>query len=141
MLSSLFYLIATTLFSLSSSQYYNEHFVKSALNISQSTYCLTSTSKWNCNTCSSDNIYDGGLFEDGEQVLFGYNTHYNAVFVGFRGSSNIRNWIDNLQVSHISPYENTAIKVEKGFYKLYMELQPDILQKIDELTIKYHTSN
>jgi len=142
MFSKLFYfIISNTLLTLSSGQYYNEPLVKTALNISQAAYCLTPTSTWDCKTCSQDNIYEGGLFEDGEQILFGYNTKFDAVFVGFRGSSNIQNWVDNLQVSHITPYSDTNIKVEKGFYHLYMELQNDILQKINELTIKYHTNN
>ena len=77
---------------------YNDHLAHVAVNISQSTYCMTQTSQWDCITCDSENSYDNILIQNGEQVIFGYNEEYKSIFVSFRGSENIQNWISNIQV-------------------------------------------
>tara|TARA_Y100000361_G_scaffold154295_1_gene179395 strand:- start:3776 stop:4477 length:702 start_codon:yes stop_codon:yes gene_type:complete len=95
---------------------------------------------WDCITCDIDNIYDNILIQDGEQVIFGYNEEYNSIFISFRGSENIQNWIANLQVSQITPYANKDISVDKGFYNLFKSLSTNIYIILDELTDKYNTN-
>ena len=102
--------------------YYDEDIVKTCLNISQSAYCMSKLDNWVCTTCTNENIYETKVIEESELVIIGYNKVYKSIFVGFRGSSNIQNWLDNLQVSHISPYDDNLISVEKGFYKIYNSL-------------------
>lgn len=121
--------------------YYNVDIVKTALNISQSAYCMSKLDVWSCATCMNTNIYESKIIEESELVITGYNTEYNNIFVGFRGSSNIQNWLDNLQVSHISPYDDELISVEKGFYKIYNSLRDTLYNKLDELSLKYKTNN
>ena len=122
---------------------YNENLTKTALNISQSAYCMNFiTPEWNCKTCDNDNIYEGSLLINGEQIIFGYNTKYNVIFTGFRGSSNIKNWIDNFHFKLIYPYSNnTEIGIENGFYNLYDSLKNEIYNKLNELSIKYKTKD
>ena len=53
------------------------------------------------------------------KALQGFDYVTNTIFTSFRGSHNLHNWLDNIQVSKISPYNNSDIKVEKGFFKEY----------------------
>jgi hypothetical protein len=121
--------------------FYDTHLVNTALNISQASYCMSGLDKWSCATCSNTNIYETMITRNDELVVFGYNTEYRAIFIGFRGSSNIQNWIDNLHISKISPYEEDDILVEKGFYSIYNALRPDVYRILNDLTDKYGTSN
>ena len=119
--------------------YYNVDIVKTALNISQSAYCMSNLDNWSCATCMDTNLYETKIIEDNELAVIGYNKIYKSIFIGFRGSSNVHNWLDNLQVSHITPYDNKQISVEKGFYKIYSSLQYTLYNTIDELSLKYDT--
>ena len=121
--------------------YYDEDITKTALNISQSAYCMSYLDDWTCVTCMNTNIFETKIIKDHELVIVGYNKIYDSIFVGFRGSSNIQNWLDNLQFSHTSPYDDNLISVEKGFYKIYNSLQQLLYDTIDELSLKYDTTN
>ena len=101
---------------------------------------MTQTSVWDCETCDVDNYYDNILVQNGEQVIFGYNQEYESIFVSFRGSENIQNWITNIQVSQTTPYPDYNIAVEKGFFKLFETLKPNIYTNVDALTRKYNTT-
>ena len=120
---------------------YNEMLAKTALNISQSTYCLDtiSISNMECATCSTDNEYQRLIKQDNELIIIGYNTIYKTIFASFRGSVNIQNWIDNIHVSQIQPYNNTDISVEKGFYNLFTNLKDDVIKEIQDVSKKYNT--
>lgn len=118
---------------------YDVHLIETALNISQSAYCLSKTDSWDCSTCTIENDYETKLEKNSELVIFGYNNDYHCMFVGFRGSSNIQNWISNIQISQIQPYDNKDIGVEKGFFTLYDNLKPSILSILSSMTSKYKT--
>jgi len=133
----LFFLMVQSLFA----NEYNEMLAKTALNISQSTYCLDTTSTWECATCSSDNEYQRLIKQDNELIIIGYNTIYKTIFASFRGSANIQNWIDNIHVSQIQPYNNTDISVEKGFYNLFTNLKDDVIKEINNVSTEYKTNN
>jgi len=133
----LFFLMIQSIFA----NEYNEMLAKTALNISQSTYCLDTTSNWECATCSSHNKYYSLIQKDSEQVILGYNTDYDIIFVSFRGSINIQNWIDNIHVSQIQPYDDINISVEKGFYNLFTNLKTDVIKEINDISTEYKTNN
>ena len=120
---------------------YQEPIVKVALNISQAAYCVDSISTWDCATCDATNKLDTVLNKRGERVLLGFNTQHQSIFVGFRGSSNIQNWIDNVKFSQITPYSNPQIAVENGFYGLYSDLKEDISATTKMLSEKYATNS
>ena len=109
-------------------------------NISQASYCVDSTKTWNCNTCMENINFDYLVENKGSRAIMGYDGISQSLFVAFRGSSNIQNWINNLQVSHISPYENNNIKVDKGFYNSYLYLKDEIFKNLNSLTINYKTN-
>ena len=68
-----FIIITTLLLCNEITALYQEPLVKTktALNISQATYCLDTDSIWNCSTCDTTNKLDTILNTKGEQVLFG----------------------------------------------------------------------
>ena len=111
-----------------------------AVNISQAAYCINDLNIWNCATCNSHYTYEGRLEHQGEQIIFGMIPDYNALFIGFRGSSNIQNWIDNIQCSQIAPYEDKQVYVEKGFYHLFSSLEDNIYNIVDKMVVKYNTN-
>src|SRR6056300_1813858 len=136
----MFPLILFFMFLMNVTSAYDSHLAHVAVNISQATYCMTQTSNWDCMTCDITNSYDNILIQNGEQVIFGYNEVYNAIFISFRGSENIQNWIANIQVSQITPYSDKSIAVATGFYKLFVSLQTNIYKIVDELIEKYNTN-
>ena len=112
--------------------------IRQSVNISQAAYCINDNN-WSCDTCDQSAIYDTHIVKNGEQVIFGYIPEYASIFVGFRGSSNLENWLDNIQFSIIHPYSETSISVEKGFYTLFFDIKPDIYSILDRLVTKYNT--
>ncbi len=119
---------------------YENNIAKTAVNLSQASYCIHDYS-WNCKTCDKDNTLEYIVENHGVRALIGYNTRYNNIFVAFRGSENILNWVDNIQIVQISPYYNNTIKVDKGFYKAYEYLKNELINKIKKITQKYNTKN
>jgi len=128
------------IFGHTSADSFEQNIANSALHLSQSAYCMTHNSNWDCITCDSSNKLDFVLEEHSELVIQGYNSDTNSLFVSFRGSANIPNWIDNIQLSKITPYTDKNIQVEKGFYKAYNYLKPDIIDNLHKLVTKYDTN-
>jgi len=121
---------------------YDEHFNQYALNVSQAAYCVSSISEWNCYTCS-DSIEVMDLIENGGVRVLNALDHENEkIIVGFRGSSNIQNWVDNIQISHISPYINyDNVSVDKGFYKALNYVKEPLYKNIDSMMQSYPNYN
>lgn len=137
----LFYIIIYLFIKIVQSNY-DELLVKTSLNISQSTYCLNEESKyknWECITCTKNNIYIDLLSQYNELVVFGYNTDYKQIFISFRGSTNIPNWINNIKFTQIQPYNNTNISVEKGFYNIFKNLKDEVIDTLNNIKLKYKT--
>ena len=115
-------------------QLYGTTMTKYALHMSQATYC-DYVDDWTCKTCDNEiellNIID----HNGERAILGIEKQ--TLFIGFRGSSNIQNWIDNVQFSLICPYDTSSICVETGFYKVYESMYTDIIYSIKTFTTEY----
>ena len=118
---------------------YDQSLSKHFINLSQSTYCVSSPSQWNCITCESSIKPEYVIENNGARAIQGFDSKTNSIFTAFRGSSNIQNWLDNIQISKISPYNDSTIQVEKGFYKAYNYLKPDLIVNLDSLSKKYKT--
>ena len=121
-------------------QNYDEELTKTAVNISQASYCVSKTNVWNCATCDKNNIYENSSLINGEFAIYGYNNLYDSIFVGFRGSSNLENWVTNIHFSIIYPYGND-IGIEKGFYTLFDSFKNEAYININLLSNKYKTNN
>lgn len=127
------------LFSLVTS--YDPTFSKHCTELAQSTYCVSSPEQWNCITCDSTIKLDYVVEENGVRALQGYDSTTQSLFVAFRGSASIQNWIDNIKISQITPYDDESIGVEKGFYKSYNYLKVDLFDNLSILSKKYGTRN
>ena len=119
----------------------NPPILHTAINISQAAYCMSDLEYWSCYTCSNNFLYETKLNKNSELVIFGYDETYNSIFIGFRGSSNIQNWISDIKIMLIHPYADNSIAVDKGFYKLYDILKPNLMSIISNLAMKYNTKD
>ena len=113
-----------------------------SIHISQATYCDDQLiQSWTCETCDSYadlyNIYN----IHGEKALVGRFIDTNTLFISFRGSKTIENWIDNVQFSLICPYDNKNICVETGFYKVFEYMKNDIHSAIENYVNQYSIKN
>ena len=120
---------------------YDPIFSKHCTQLAQSTYCVSSPDQWKCITCDSSIKLDYVVEDNGVRALQGYDSNTQSLFIAFRGSVNIQNWIDNIQISKINPYSDNSIGVEKGFYKAYNYVKPDLFDNLSLLAKKYGTRN
>ena len=103
----------------------NINLINSAIYLSQAVYC--NTTLWNCKTCDKNYKLKKTIEKYGEKIIFGNNEE--RTFIAFRGSSNIENWIDDIQISH-SCYKNN-ICIEKGFDKTIVHKVVNLLKKAE----------
>tara|TARA_B100000073_G_C23670515_1_gene548414 strand:- start:329 stop:1132 length:804 start_codon:yes stop_codon:yes gene_type:complete len=134
----MFFIVCLSLFLFANSKY-NEHIARVAVNISQAAYCVSESEPWSCATCDSTNKLEAIIEKHGERTLVGYNIELDSLFVSFRGSIDILNWIDDIQIQQIKPYDNQSIEVEKGFYKAYQYLKSDVMNSLNNMKTVYST--
>ena len=120
---------------------YDENIGIHGVNLAQAAYSVSNVNEWNCKTCDSSIILTNIVENNGVKALQGYDTYTNCIFTSFRGSSNIENWIHNIQVKKITPYNNIYISVSKGFYTDYLYVKTEILNNLSILERKYNNSN
>lgn len=112
------------------------------LDLCEAAYCVNSTNHWSCSTCDSNIVLSAVIEVNGARALVGYDGNYNALFVAYRGSSDIQNWIDNVRFLKTAPYSDMPdVKVEKGFYEWYTDLKPGVDNALETLKNTYSTSN
>jgi predicted lipase len=136
------FLLATTLSAFTVTTAFDAPLVNLALNISQAAYCLPDTegpSAWDCATCTPEVTHATTLVTRGELAVFGYIAARDMLFVGYRGSTNIQNWIDNLHVRQESPYRDADVGVEHGMYSVYASMRTDVLSTLNNMVSKYGT--
>ncbi|KAJ1453225.1 Alpha/Beta hydrolase protein [Pelagophyceae sp. CCMP2097] len=102
---------------------YDEAAAVSAFGLAEASYCEIEA--WNCTTCAAG-VRDVVVISDdgssGGRAIVGYDTRDDTVFVAFRGTENIRNWLKNVEFAKTYPYNDTALGVEVGFYGWYAAL-------------------
>ena len=129
------------LLQITSSYVYHQDLAEGSLHLAQASYCVNNTLEWRCPTCTSENILDQVITNRGSQAIVGINNPTNSIFVAFRGSENIQNWINNMKIFKIAPYlEYPDIAVEKGFYESYTYISSEIEECVLDLSAKYHTN-
>lgn len=114
---------------------YSEYIV----NLAQATYCVD-TFEWDCYTCISSFQLSNIIENRGVKLLLGFDDITGYIFIAFRGSSNIENWIQNLKFQQISPWNNT-IMVDKGFYEDYEFIKEALFDSLYEISKLYNTTN
>jgi len=108
---------------------YDESIAYRSVQLAEYSYCMTNTS-YDCQDC----IVDYVLEKMGTRVIQGYDKMTQTIFTSFRGSSNTYNWIENMEVSKIAPYENQTIKVDGGFYKYYDHVKMDVFDNLKAMS-------
>ncbi|KAH8048136.1 phospholipase [Aureococcus anophagefferens] len=108
---------------------YDETAARRALALAQASYCVApGDTAWACPTCVDrvdvHAIFDGG----GGRAVVGYDHQEKTLFVAFRGSENVPNWINNLKFVKIHPWESLRTPgVDSGFFDWYLSLRPGLL--------------
>lgn len=118
---------------------YDPTLSKHCIDLAQSSYCVSSPTQWDCTTCDSSIQLEYVTEIEGVRAIQGYDNFTQTLFVAFRGSENIQNWIDNVQVEKVYPYNDTTIGIEKGFHKAYHYVENDLLRNLEKLTTTYKT--
>lgn len=120
---------------------YNENIGIYSVNLAQSAYSVSDINDWNCKTCNPSIILTDIVENKGVKAIQGYDKYTDCIFTSFRGSSNMMNWIHNIQIRPITPYINTKIEVSNGFYKDYTYVKSELLYNLLILKREYNTSN
>lgn len=110
------------------------------VNIAQASYCVSPGSTWTCPTCNPTLTFIRSIENNGVRALHGYDPNNNAIFISFRGSVNTQNWINNMKIMKIKPYDDPEIEVDDGFYQSLSQVRSDIISSLPELTNSYKTS-
>lgn len=119
---------------------YDENLSKHCVDLSQASYCVSSIDKWTCITCDPSVKLEYIVENSDSKAIQGYDSLTNTIFTAFRGSSNLHNWIENIQIHKISPYNDSSIEIGKGFYKAYNYIKPEIIDNLYNLSKKYNTN-
>lgn len=79
--------------------------------LAQASYCVGTDLAWSCPTCNSG-ITLTTVVEDrvcGGRALVGYDAEDDTIFVSYRGSEDLMNWIDNIKVLLTYPYDENPL--------------------------------
>jgi len=102
---------------------YDEYEALRALELSEVSYCTQN--RFECPACPAGVSVTQVVTEgkSGGLAVVGYDADDSSVFVSFRGTSNVRNWIENAKLVKTSPYDDyPRASVERGFYLWYEDL-------------------
>jgi predicted lipase len=102
------------------------------LQLSAATYC--DITKWDCVHCLED-IQLQKTIVGQTNIIIGYDNVQEAQIVSFRGSSNIDNWISNIKVEFVTPYNNKDIRVHKGLYEEYLLYKNAVIEALNHTNI------
>lgn len=88
-------------------------------------------------------IHMGSLIEDSSHPLFivcryiGYTPSQSTIYVAFRGSESIQNWLDNLDAVLTSYPLCSGCEVHKGFYSAEQSSIANVISQVKSLKSKY----
>jgi len=101
------------------------------LSYSYAAYC-PSVSSWGCTFCESGFHYTETVSDavTGGLGYVGYISSTKTVVVAFRGSSNIQNWILNVDIDQESYPGVSGADVHQGFYEDYLALQEQVISGV-----------
>ena len=121
---------------------YDETAARRALALAQASYCVApGDTAWACPTCVDrvdvHAIFDGG----GGRAVVGYDRQEKTLFVAFRGSEHVPNWINNLKFVKIHPWESLPdVGVDSGFFDWYLSLRPGLLGNLTSAAARFKSS-
>ena len=74
------------------------------------------------------------------QGFVGYSTTHSAVIVAFRGSSNVKNWIDDFDATQVNYPKCSGCVVHQGFYIGYNTISAAVKSQIQLIIAKYRNA-
>ena len=101
---------------------FDPNFTVSQLQLAQMSYCceIETDKTFVPSTANVTKVIEA----NGGRAIVGYDTITKTLFVSFRGSSDLRNWIENVQFFKTNPYDDLPnVAVEVGFNKWYFREQ------------------
>lgn len=108
-----------------------------------SAYCPSSElSDWSCKWCQHNSTVTdfkttAMITADGEFVYVGYNAEYSQIIVSFRGSTDLLNWINNLDATQTKYPYCDGCEVHSGFYSTWKSVKDQTLAAMYDLHKKY----
>ena len=104
------------------------------LQIAASTYC---------DQTSIDGLEIISEIREETNVIVANDVVQDALVFSFRGSSDIANWISNIEMEYTAPYPDQSIKVHRGLYAEYMKYKERVFSHLDptrNVVITSHSS-
>jgi hypothetical protein len=121
-------LAATAAASTNQANIYDESAATLNVQLSQASYCADPQALMPSDSLIVTSILedDAGLLNGGRAIV-GCDTANRSLFVAYRGSSNLENWLDNMKFRKINPYaSNESVYVERGFWLWYQSLKANV---------------
>ena len=111
--------------------------ITQVLSLTASAYCSkTELELWNCKTCSQ-NVSDINIIDDDTRIIMAYDASLKSHFISIRGSSDINNWISNIETRIIYPYFDKNIGVHNGLYHEYLLYKDHLISYVKGLDDNY----
>eukprot|EP01094_Clydonella_sp_ATCC50884_P025480 TRINITY_DN6707_c0_g1_i1.p1 TRINITY_DN6707_c0_g1~~TRINITY_DN6707_c0_g1_i1.p1 ORF type:complete len:287 (-),score=89.98 TRINITY_DN6707_c0_g1_i1:346-1206(-) len=115
---------------------------------SYAAYCPTSSiQNWSCKWCSTNETsgfkptFQAHSVTTDMRGFGGYYPTYDTIIVSFRGSSSIRNWIEDLENIRSEPYKNsTTMRIGDGWWNAYLSIRKEVLNGVAALVAQHPTS-
>jgi len=99
-------------------------------------YCSSSSiASWDCAPCkAADPNFQPKVFQAKGMQSFVGRAPGNDIVVSFRGSDNIKNWIDNLDFHKTKEYPKcNGCRVHAGFYDVWLAVKADVVAEVTRL--------
>ena len=126
---------------------YDPAFSKHAFYYTLAAFCpADSLEQWDCPSCvlASPSFMLAGTVSSnisGAYGYVGYSPTHHEIVVGFEGSHDIRNWIENLKFFHERYEAIPDAFVEKGFFDYWMTVKTAIIDLVSPLVKQYSTAS
>ncbi|KAJ3368299.1 hypothetical protein HDU84_001718, partial [Entophlyctis sp. JEL0112] len=119
--------------------------MKTFVYYSGAAYCSAANiAAWNCSLCTpatgTSNVSPFESTDGNEQGYIAVNAGLKSIIVSFRGSSNLANWIDNIDILPTAlgiTGASTSVEVHSGFLDAWYTLQTSTLTKLKAYVAAY----
>lgn len=82
---------------------------------------------FDCVDCPASSSHAVYIRRNSTAAVAAYDRDLGTIVVSFRGSVNIRNWVDNTKFAQVSPWpDQPGVRVHKGFWASYARVRADV---------------
>jgi hypothetical protein len=111
----------------------NINTISQVLSLAASAYCNTpELILWTCKTCTQ-NVSNITIIDENTRIIMAYDYSLKSHFISIRGSSDINNWISNIETRIIYPYFDSNIGVHCGLYYEYLVYKERLISYVQTL--------